>query len=329
MSVKEKHELYLKMYRQMVTIRKFEEKICNDYAKGLIPGLAHLYIGEEAVAVGVCSALNDEDYITSTHRGHGHCVAKGGDIPQMMAEIYGRTSGYCKGKGGSMHIADLNLGILGANGIVGAGIPIAVGAALSAKLRRTDQVAVSFFGDGATNQGAFHEGLNLASIWDLPVVFVCENNLYGLGTIQSRHQNIEDISIRATSYGIEGLTIDGNDVDEVYDAAVKAVEKARKGQGPTLLECKTYRWRGHHEGDPNQGAKYRTKEEIETWQNKCPILNLEKKLLNEGADNSLLEKIQDEVQSEIDSAVDFSMTCTMPTLEEVLEDVYCTKEESK
>lgn len=313
----------------MVTIRKFEEKICNDYAKGLIPGLAHLYIGEEAVAVGVCSALNDEDYITSTHRGHGHCVAKGGDIPQMMAEIYGRTSGYCKGKGGSMHIADLNLGILGANGIVGAGIPIAVGAALSAKLRRTDQVAVSFFGDGATNQGAFHEGLNLASIWDLPVVFVCENNLYGLGTIQSRHQNIEDISIRATSYGIEGLTIDGNDVDEVYDAAVKAVEKARKGQGPTLLECKTYRWRGHHEGDPNQGAKYRTKEEIETWQNKCPILNLEKKLLNEGADNSLLEKIQDEVQSEIDSAVDFSMTCTMPTLEEVLEDVYCTKEESK
>lgn len=329
MSVKEKHELYLKMYRQMVTIRKFEEKICNDYAKGLIPGLAHLYIGEEAVAVGVCSALNDEDYITSTHRGHGHCVAKGGDIPQMMAEIYGRTSGYCKGKGGSMHIADLNLGILGANGIVGAGIPIAVGAALSAKLRRTDQVAVSFFGDGATNQGAFHEGLNLASIWDLPVVFVCENNLYGLGTIQSRHQNIEDISIRATSYGIEGLTIDGNDVDEVYDAAVKAVEKARKGQGPTLLECKTYRWRGHHEGDPNQGAKYRTKEEIEAWQNKCPILNLEKKLLNEGADNSLLEKIQDEVQSEIDSAVDFSMTCTMPTLEEVLEDVYCTKEESK
>ena len=313
----------------MVTIRKFEEKICNDYAKGLIPGLAHLYIGEEAVAVGVCSALNDEDYITSTHRGHGHCVAKGGDIPQMMAEIYGRTSGYCKGKGGSMHIADLNLGILGANGIVGAGIPIAVGAALSAKLRKTNQVAVSFFGDGATNQGAFHEGLNLASIWDLPVVFVCENNLYGLGTIQSRHQNIEDISIRATSYGIEGLTIDGNDVDEVYDAAVKAVEKARKGQGPTLLECKTYRWRGHHEGDPNQGAKYRTKEEIETWQNKCPILNLEKKLLNEGADNSLLEKIQDEVQSEIDSAVDFSMTCTMPTLEEVLEDVYCTKEESK
>jgi acetoin:2,6-dichlorophenolindophenol oxidoreductase subunit alpha len=314
-------------YRQMVRIRKFEDKICEDYAKGLIPGLAHLYIGEEAVAVGVCSALNSDDFITSTHRGHGHCVAKGGDIPQMMAEIYGRTTGYCKGKGGSMHIADIDIGILGANGIVGAGIPIAVGAALSGKMRKSGQVAVAFFGDGATNQGTFHEGLNMASIWDLPVVFVCENNLYGLGTNQAKHQNITDISIRATSYGMPGVIVDGNDVDAVYEAAMEAVERARKGEGPTLIECKTYRWRGHHEGDANQGAKYRTKEEIEAWKKRCPILRFEKKLLKAGVKAADLKKIQEEVQSEIDAAVDFSLSCTLPTLEDVLCDVYCDADE--
>lgn len=327
MSKQNELELLLQMYRQMVRIRKFEEKICEDYAKALIPGLAHLYIGEEAVAVGVCNALEKDDYITSTHRGHGHCVAKGGDISQMMAEIYGRTTGYCNGKGGSMHIADLNLGILGANGIVGAGIPIAVGAALSAKMRDSGQVAVSFFGDGATNQGTFHEGLNLASIWNLPVIFVCENNLYGLGTIQTRHQNITDISDRAGSYGIEGKTVDGNDILEVYTAATEAVEKARNGNGPILLECKTYRWRGHHEGDPNQGAKYRTKEEIEEWKEKCPIKRLEQKLYSAGKKEKDLEIIQKEVQDEIDKAVDFSLSCTMPCLEEVLEDVYDVQED--
>lgn len=329
MAKKDNIEQKLRMYTQMVRIRKFEDKICQDYAKGLIPGLAHLYIGEEAVAVGVCNTLNPDDFITSTHRGHGHCVAKGGDIPQMMAEIYGRTTGYCKGKGGSMHIADLDIGILGANGIVGAGIPIAVGAALSAKMRKSGQVAVSFFGDGATNQGTFHEGLNMASIWALPVVFVCENNLYGLGTIQSRHQNITDISIRATAYGMPGVTIDGNDVEAVYEAAGEAVERARKGEGPTLIECKTYRWRGHHEGDANQGAKYRTKEEIEEWEKSCPILRFEKKLVEMGIEEAELEKIQEEVQAEIDAAVDFSLSCTMPTLEDVLCDVYCEANEER
>lgn len=328
MATKVDSALHLEMYRQMVRIRKFEEKICEDYAKGLIPGLAHLYIGEEAVAVGVCSALRPDDYITSTHRGHGHCVAKGGDIKQMMAEIYGRTTGYCKGKGGSMHIADLNLGILGANGIVGAGIPIAVGAALSAKMRKTEQVTVSFFGDGATNQGTFHEGLNMASLWELPVVFVCENNMYGLGTRQSRHQKIDDISIRATSYDMPGLSVDGNDIDEVYQAAVEAVERARSGKGPTLIECKTYRWRGHHEGDANQGAKYRSKEEIEEWKKLCPIPRLEQKLQKEGIKAEELEQIQREVQNEIDEAVDFSLDCTIPTLEDVLEDVYDEREET-
>ena len=225
----------VELFEKMVTIRLFEEKIVDLYARGLVPGLAHLYVGEEAVATGVCANLRKEDYITSTHRGHGHVIAKGAELKFMMAELFGKKTGYCKGKGGSMHIADVDLGILGANGIAGGGIPIAVGAALSAKLRKTDQVTACFFGDGSSNNGTFHEGLNFASVHRLPVVFICENNLYGISTSQVRHQAIQDISIRAIAYNIPGITVDGNDVLAVYEASGTAIQRARAGEGPTLV----------------------------------------------------------------------------------------------
>ena len=235
----------IEMYKTMKRIREFETNASKLFAEGQIHGFVHLYIGEEAVATGVCSNLREDDYITSTHRGHGHIIAKGGDVKYMMAELYGRQTGYCKGKGGSMHIADATKGIIGANGIVGAGQNIATGAGLSAKLRGTDQVCACFFGDGSTNQGTFHESLNLASIWRLPVVFVCENNLYGISMHQSRHQAIQDIADRAVAYNIPGVVVDGNDVFAVYEAANEAIERARNGQGPSLIECKTYRHHGH------------------------------------------------------------------------------------
>ena len=251
------------IYRNMLRIRRFEEQIFEVYTGGLMHGLAHLYIGEEAVAVGVCSALRDDDYITSTHRGHGHCVAKGGNLDQMMAEVLGRVTGYCRGKGGSMHIADMSLGILGANGIVGGGFGIATGAALSAKLRKTDQVAVCFFGDGASNQGVFFEVMNTASIWDLPVVYVCENNQYGEYTATDSVTAGDTIADRAKPFGIPSSTIDGNDVVIVHKTAAAAVARAREGKGPTLIECMTYRHRGHHVGDPGDG--YRSEEERQAW----------------------------------------------------------------
>ena len=250
------------MYRKMLEIRFFEEKVFELYGQNLVPGTIHLYAGEEAVAVGVCNALSKDDYITSTHRGHGHCIAKGADLKRTMAEILGKETGYCKGKGGSMHIADFSIGMLGATAVVGAGLPIAVGAALSAKLRKTDQVVACFFGEGASNQGTFHESINMASAWKLPVIFVCENNLYAMGTRQSRIMNIENISDRAPSYGIPGVSVDGNDVLAVYEAAQVATERARRGEGPTLIECKTYRHKGHSRVDP---AKYRPREEVEEW----------------------------------------------------------------
>jgi TPP-dependent pyruvate/acetoin dehydrogenase alpha subunit len=246
------NEKLIEMYRTMKKIREFETKAAELFAEGSIPGFVHLYIGEEAVATGVCANLKDSDYITSTHRGHGHIIAKGGDLKYMFAELFGKATGYCKGKGGSMHIADADRGILGANGIVGAGHNIAVGAGLSAKYRGTDQVCVCFFGDGSTNQGTFHESLNLASIWKLPVIFVCENNLYGISMHQSRHQAIQDVADRAVAYNIPGVVVDGNDVLAVYEAAKEAIDRARNGQGPTLIECKTYRQRGHFEGDPTR-----------------------------------------------------------------------------
>ena len=248
----------------MLRIRHFEEQIFEVYTSGLMHGLAHLYIGEEAVAVGVCTALRDDDFITSTHRGHGHCVAKGGKLDEMMAEVMGRVTGICRGKGGSMHIADMSVGILGANGIVGGGFGIATGAALSVKLRKTDQVAVCFFGDGASNQGIFFEVMNYAAIWDLPIVYVCENNQYGEYTATDAVTAGDTIADRAKPFGIPGSTIDGNDVEVVYEAANEAIQRARTGDGPTLIECMTYRHRGHHVGDPGDG--YRLEEERQEWQ---------------------------------------------------------------
>jgi pyruvate dehydrogenase E1 component alpha subunit len=308
------------MFRKMVEIRFFEERVFDLYAQNLVPGTIHLYAGEEAVAVGVCAALERDDYITSTHRGHGHCIAKGADLKRTMAEILGKKTGYCKGKGGSMHIADFSIGMLGATAVVGAGIPIAVGAGLSIKLRKTRQVVACFFGEGASNQGTFHEGINMASIWKLPVIFICENNLYAMGTRQSRVMNIENIADRATAYGIPGVVVDGNDVLAVYEATVKAVERARKGEGPTLIECKTYRHKGHSRVDP---AKYRPKEEVEEWLAKDPIKRFKEKLLQEGAiTEAEIQQIERELSAEIEEAVKFAMESPYPKPEEALEDVY-------
>jgi len=313
----------IEIYRKMVTIRLFEEKIIDLYARGLVPGLAHLYVGEEAIAVGVCANLREEDYITSTHRGHGHVIAKGAELKYMMAELFGKKTGYCKGKGGSMHIADVAIGILGANGIAGGGIPIAVGAALSAKIRKTDQVTACFFGDGSSNNGTFHEGLNFAAVHRLPLVFVCENNGYGISVSQKQHQTIQDISIRAAAYNMPGITVDGNDVLAVYEASGKAIQRARAGEGPTLVECKTYRWRGHHEGDPNQGKRYRTMEEIQEWVKKCPIRRFEDKLVSKKTLNKLkAKKIWEEVEKEIDGAVEFANQSPFPEPQDIYEDVY-------
>ncbi|MCC5423301.1 pyruvate dehydrogenase (acetyl-transferring) E1 component subunit alpha [Clostridium botulinum] len=308
------------MYKTMLKIRKFEQVAMNTFAEGKIPGFVHLYIGEEAVATGVCANLKDSDYITSTHRGHGHILAKGGDLKFMMAELFGKATGYCKGKGGSMHIADATKGILGANGIVGAGHNIAVGAGLSAQYRETDQVCVCFFGDASTNQGTFHESLNMASVWKLPVVFVCENNLYGISMSQNRHQAIKDVADRGVAYNVPGIVVDGNDVFAVYEAAKEAIKRAREGKGPTLIECKTYRHRGHFEGDP---CVYKPTEEQEEWLAKDPIPRFEKYLVeNEILTEEKLKEVQKKVESQIDEAVDFANNSPYPELESVLEDVY-------
>ncbi len=308
------------MLRKMLEIRFFEEKIFELYGQNLVPGTIHLYAGEEAVAVGVCSALRKDDYITSTHRGHGHCIAKGADLKQVMAEILGKKTGYCKGKGGSMHIADFKIGMLGATAVVGAGLPIAVGAGLSAKLRRTDQVVACFFGEGASNQGTFHESINLASVWKLPVVFVCENNLYAMGTHQLRIMSTKNVAERASGYGIPGVTVDGNDVLLVYEAALTATEKARKGQGATLIECKTYRRRGHSRVDP---ARYRPKEEVEEWLRRDPITLFREKLLRRGVMlGSEIEQIEGQVAGEIEEAARFAEGSPYPAPKEALEDVY-------
>ena len=310
------------MYRKMVEIRQFEEAAGTLYQSGQLPGFLHLYIGEEATAVGVCVHLEDADYITSTHRGHGHLIAKGGKRDRMMAELFARTTGYCKGKGGSMHIADKATGILGANGVVGAGIPLAAGAGLSAKLRGTQQVAVSFFGDGATNQGVFHETLNLAAVWDLPVVFVCENNRFGMGTPQHEHQRVEDIAVRAPAYDMPGVTVDGNDVLKVYDAAQKAVTRAREGGGPTLLNCDTYRFRGHHIGDP--GTSYRDREEVQEQERKRdPIRRLAAVLTEkEGVTEAQLSAIEAELAKDLEDALAFAKSSPEPLPEDALEDLY-------
>ena len=313
-------EKLVEMYTKMVEIRNFEEKVFELYGRNLVPGTIHLYAGEEAVAVGVCSNLRRDDYITSTHRGHGHCIAKGAQLKKIMAELLGKKTGYCAGKGGSMHIADFSIGMLGATAVVGAGIPIAVGAGLSAKLRGTDQVVACFFGDGASNQGTFHEEINMTSIWKLPVIFVCENNLYAMGTRQSRVMAIESIADRAVAYGIPGVAIDGNDVMAVYRTAREAVERARKGEGATLIECKTYRHKGHSRIDP---ARYRPNEEVEEWLRRDPVKRFREKLLqthiSTEAEIALAEK---QALARVEEAVKFTMESPHPVPREALEDVY-------
>jgi len=313
-------EKLIELYRKMFEIRSFEEKVFELYAQNLVPGTIHLYVGEEAVAVGVCSSLRRDDYITSTHRGHGHCIAKGANPKRIMAEILGKKTGYCKGKGGSMHIADFNVGMLGATAVVGAGIPIAMGAGLSIKLRGTDNVTACFFGDGASNQGTFHEAINMSAIWKLPVIFVCENNIYAMGTRQSTVMLIKNIADRAPSYGIPGVAVDGNDVLAVHEATRNAIERARKGGGPTLIECKTYRHKGHSRIDP---AKYRPKEEVEEWLRKDPIRRFKKKLLETNLLTDIeLQHIEEEVTAEIGGAVKFAMESPYPNPDEALEHVY-------
>jgi pyruvate dehydrogenase E1 component alpha subunit len=313
-------EKLVEMYRKMFEIRSFEDKVFQLYSQNLVPGTIHLYGGEEAVAVGVCSNLKKDDYITSTHRGHGHCIAKGAEPKRIMAEILGKQTGYCKGKGGSMHIADFSVGMLGATAVVGAGIPIAMGAGLSIKLRGTDQVVACFFGDGASNQGTFHESINMAAIWKLPVIFVCENNLYAMGTRQSIVMLIQNIADRAVAYGISGVTVDGNNILAVYEATSKAVERARKGEGPTLIECKTYRHKGHSRIDP---AKYRPEEEVEEWLRKDPINRFKERLLHTNViTEAEIQQIEKEILTQIEEAAKFAMESPYPAPKEALEHVY-------
>lgn len=309
----------LDIYDKMLRIRYFENKAAELFAAQKLPGFVHLYIGEEAVAASVCAHLTNDDYITSTHRGHGHLIAKGGKLDLMMAELFGKATGYCKGKGGSMHIADMGLGILGANGIVGAGQPIATGAGFALKYKKSNAVAVCFFGDGASNRGTFHESLNMASAFNLPVIFVCENNQYGISNRQSSAMKITDVSDRAGAYGIPGVTVDGNDAIAVYEAAGEAIARARKGDGPSIVECKTWRHRGHFEGDP---SIYKNPEEQAAWLAKDPIPRLEKKLIElKYADEKTIADIKKVVEEDIAAAIKFADDSPYPQLSEVLTDV--------
>ncbi len=310
----------LELYKKMVNIRKFEEQASEAFAMGDLQGFVHLYIGEEAVAAGACGAIAPDDYITSTHRGHGHMLAKGADPKLMMAELCGRAPGYCRGKGGSMHISSIDLGMLGANGMVGAGFPLAVGAGIAQKIRKTEQVVVCFFGDGSTNEGLFHESLNAASLYKLPVIFVCENNLYGISTRQDRSMAIEDIADRATAYKMPGVIVDGNDVLAVHRAVAEAVKRAKAGQGPTLIECKTYKHHGHFEGDP---ALYRPEQEVEEWLSKDPIPRFEQYLVEEKiATTAELNNISEQIQAEMVAAVDYAIECPFLEVSEAVKDVY-------
>jgi pyruvate dehydrogenase E1 component alpha subunit len=317
-------KLCIKMYEQMLTIRRFEEKAIELFEHNILRGNIHPCIGQEAVSVGICSNLRREDFMVNTHRGHGNCIAKGADLKPMMAELLGKSTGYCKGKGGSMHIADFEGGNLGANGIVGAGLPIAVGAGISIQNRGTDQVVACFFGDGASNQGTFHESLNLAALWRLPVVFVCENNLYALSTPVREAISVPHISDRAMAYGIPGFNIDGNDVIEVYSKMKEARERAKAGEGPTLLDCITYRFFGHFTGDPGRGITYRSKEEMDQWQNRCPIKKLRERLIKEKMMTDEMEKtIEANVKASIEKAVQFAKESPLPLPDEAVQDLFC------
>lgn len=315
-------EQMLSLYETMVRIRDFEVTSMDLMLEGKLTGFLHSYAGEEAIAAGVCSELTKEDYICSTHRGHGHIIAKGGSVDKMMAELYGKSTGYCKGKSGSMHIADISLGIIGANGIVAAGLPIANGVAFALRYKKLDGVVVAFFGDGATNRGTFHEALNLASLWNLPVIFVCENNGFGMSNPQRKHMKLKKVSDRAAAYGITGVTVDGNDPVAVKEAARDAVKRIKDGQGPTLLECITWRHYGHYIGDP---AVYKDPEDQKSWLSaeKDPIPRFETRLLEQAvATREELDMIKNSVHKEIESAIAFAEASPEPAIASLYDDVY-------
>ncbi|MCS6825237.1 MAG: pyruvate dehydrogenase (acetyl-transferring) E1 component subunit alpha [Caldilinea sp.] len=308
------------LLHQMMLIRAFEEAAEQLYLQGLIHGTMHLSVGQEASAVGACAALRPTDYILSTHRGHGHCIAKGARVDLMMAEFFGKETGYCRGRGGSMHMADVDTGNLGANGIVAGGVPMAAGVGLSIRMQQQDRVVLVFFGDGATNEGAFHESLNLAAIWNLPVIYFCENNQYAMSMAIARASKVEKLSDRACAYGIPGVTVDGNDLLAVYCATKEAVERARSGGGPTLIEAQTYRWKGHSKSDKQ---RYRTKEEVKAWQERDPIARLAQKMLEASLlTEADLQHLQARVDEEIAAAVAFAKASPEPDPATIFEGVY-------
>jgi len=313
--------LQLALYRKMLELREFELKVQELYRRGMLPGFVHLYVGEEASGVGVCSNLKPDDLIYSTHRGHGHALAKGVPGRDVFAELWGKSTGSSGGRGGSMHLYAPEYGFMGTNGIVGAGIPLATGSALSAQLRKSGQVVVAFFGDGAVNSGSFHEGLNFGAVWNLPVVYVCENNLYATEMAFRRATKNTSVASRAAAYQMPGFAVDGNDVIAVYNAAKEAIDRARADGGPTLIEAKTYRFVGHHEGDP--GTAYRTREEVEEWKNRDPIQRLRQKLLStDGVAEKDLEQIHQDVQVWLEDAVQFGQQSAEPLPTEVLDQVF-------
>ncbi|MCA9934106.1 MAG: thiamine pyrophosphate-dependent dehydrogenase E1 component subunit alpha [Ardenticatenaceae bacterium] len=319
------HDLLAHLFQRMTLVREFELRAIEERRRGLIPGFIHSCVGQEATAVAACAALAQQDVITSTHRGHGHLLGKGGDPKFMMAELAGRSSGYCLGRGGSLHIADFDLGILGANGIVGGGFPIATGAALAFQMRREQRVALAFFGDGAINEGTFHESANLAGLWKLPVIFFCENNLYGEGTPQHKQAPIADLARRADSYGFPGVSVDGNDPIAVYEATQAARRRALAGDGPTLIEAKTYRFRGHYEGDPQV---YREPGEMAAWRQRDPVPAFRARLLESGLfDEAQLVEMETAVQTELDVAVAFAAAAPLPVVDEALQGIYAETHE--
>ena len=322
-------EVLMDMHRRMVRIRLFEEAAGKLAEAAKLPGFLHLYVGQEAVASGVCTTLTDDDQITSTHRGHGHLVAKGGQFNEMMAELMAKSTGYCKGKGGSMHISNLDVGMLGANGIVGAGAPIAVGAGFANKYKDNGNVAVAFFGDGSTNIGAFHEAANMACALKLPVVFICENNEYGEFTAREKTMAITDIVDRAAGYGMPGVIVDGMDVVAIHEAASVAVARARRGEGPSLVEAKTYRFFNHH-GVQNLGLKYRTDDEVAEWRERDPIFSFEARLIEHGtASRDDIEAVWAELRADIETAIQFAEDSPVPTPDQLLVDVYTVMDGSQ
>lgn len=318
--LKEKKEDIVFWLRQMYQIRFFEETIMTLLEENYIKGGSHLYAGQEAVAVGACAGIKADDYITSTHRGHGHAIAKGGKLPELMAEICGKATGCCKGKGGSLHLADLDTGNLGANGIVGGSFGIAAGAGLSIKMRKTGQVVLCIFGDGAINEGIGHEAMNMAAAWKLPVVFICENNLYGMSVSVERATGIKDLKGRAQAYNFPGIIVDGMDVLAVKEAVEQAAGRARKGEGPTLIECKTYRYFGHSRSDPRA---YRTRDEEKEWKKRDPIVNFQERLLKEGIlTEEEIKAVEEETKQEVAEATVFAKESPFPPPEELYQDIF-------